>query len=559
MNSSKLIILFCLGIGLLSCNMGGKKGNEFDSDSDKHGGVFAYNESGSINSIFPPSIYYQSELQIAGNIVETLVKMNSDMSLKPGLAESWELTEDGLEYLFKVREGVFFQDNSCFPDGTGRELKASDIAFCFTKICEDFKDNAISHYFRGVIKGADEYYKGQSPDGVSGIEVLGDYEIKITLEKPYSEFIRILSNSGLGIYAPEFYENNRKDPSFSVVGTGPFMISKFEYDQVLILEKHKNYWAKDAEGDALPYLSGVKISFENDKKKELSSFKSSILNFIVDIPKSQVSEIKSNDAFALEKSPIMGTKFLAMFMPNEILSDKQLRKAFQYAIDKDFLVDSIMGKVGIPAKEGVIPPIFSDYQSETEIGYEFNKKSAQYSLEMSTLNEMDFRQLDIMTTNRETDILLANEIRDMIKENLDINLSVKYFHPDEYYALIEKGQASLFIDGYFGDYPSPENFLYTLFYGKYVPESLDEYPGYNIYRYRNPFYDMQLDSARYSRSDFERKVYFQKAERMLMLDAVVVPLFYFETEYAISKNVQNFKVNPLKQFDLSTVYFANLP
>ncbi|MEM7162777.1 MAG: ABC transporter substrate-binding protein, partial [Bacteroidota bacterium] len=301
----------------------------------------------------------------------------------------------------------------------------------------------------------------------------------------------------------------------------------------------------------------VHLTLEKDKKKELTAFNNSMLSFKNELPRSISQNTLEEKGYQIAKNPIMGTKFLGLFMPNEKLKNKQLRKAIQYSIDREYIVDSLLRGVGKPAHEGIIPPIFAKYQSEPEIGYSFNEKSAKHSIELSGFELTDLKGLDIITTNREEDIMLAESLRDMIRKNIGLELSVKYFHPDEYYPLIEKGKASLFIDGYFGDYPSPENFLHTLFYGKFVPESLDEYPGYNIYRYKNPFYDNLLDSARYSQTNFERMVYFQKAERLLMLDAVIVPLYYFELEYALDEKVRGFKMNPLKTFDLRHAYFSS--
>jgi len=536
---------------LLACNAENRS-DKISSLSEKYGGLFAYNEINTVKSVFPASLYYQSEIQLVSNISEPLVRMESDMSLKPCLAENWTIAENGLVYIFDIRKNVFFHDDPCFKDGKGKELSAQDVEFSFLKACEDFGNNTVSHYLRGVIKGANEYFEGKSKN-LSGVKVLDEFKIQFTLEKPFSEFIAMLSNPGLSIYPKEYFQLNEKKIDYHLVGTGPFKIANYERDEILVLERNNQYWAKDDDGKSLPYLDGIKVTFDNDKKKELQAFENSLISFMTDIPNGFGDQ--ENTQFRIEKNHIMGTKFLGLFMPNEILSNKQFRKALQYSINKEYLVDSILNKVGKPAHGGILPPIFSDYKSEPEIGYEYNVKSAKHSLELSGLDSNELKGLSIMTTNRETDILLAEKIRDMLRESLGLLLTVKYFHPDEYYELLEQGRGTLFIDGYFGDYPSPENFLHTLFYGKYVPESLDEFPGYNIYRYKNPFYDNQLDSARYTQSGFKKNVYFQKAERLLMLDAVIVPLYYFEYEYAIDSKIQGFEVNPLKTFDLRTVYF----
>ena len=552
--STHSFLIFCFI--LVSCGNNNKETHTV-SGSGKYGGIFAYNESGTIHSIFPARGYFHNEIQVISCISEPLVKMDPDMSLVPCLAESWTVSEDGKEYIFNIRQDVFFHDSDIFPNGEGRILVANDVAHCFTKACEDFPGNTVSHYFRGVLKGASKYFEGQVEE-VSGIEVIDEQTLKLTLKNPYSDLLALLSNSCLGIYPSEYMTKTKGNLDFKTVGTGPFSISSFDKDKLLLLEKNQNYWGTSSEGEVLPYLSAVKITFEKDKKIIANAFKNQVLNFVPDLSKEDAS-IRSmgSDVIAIQKNSVMGTKFLGMYMPNEIISKKQVRRALQYSIDKQFLVDSIMHNKGIPAYGGMIPPIFSDYSSIDGIGYSLDPKSAKHSLEIAGIKDGDLNGLEIYTTNSEEDVNIANAIQKMLKDNLGVHMSVKYYHPDEYYDLIEKGEAPLFIDGYTGDYPSPDNFLYTLFYGKYLPKGDEEYSGFNIYRYKNAFFDNLLDSARQTTDQAARIEHFQRAEKMLMSDAAVIPLFYEETEYALNKSVQNFVLDPLNLFDLTEVYFTS--
>ena len=306
------------------------------SSSDKYGGIFAYNLPGSIHSLFPARGYFHNEIQIISCISEPLIKMAPDMSLEPCLAESWTISEDGKEYVFNIRKDILFHDSDIFPDGKGRELVANDVAHCLTKACEDFPGNTVSHYFRGVLKGASKYFEDQTEE-VSGIEVVDDYTLKLTLENPYSDLLALMSNSCLGIYPSEYMTNTKGDLDFQIVGTGPFSISSFDKDKLLLLEKNQNYWGTSSEGEVLPFLSAVKITFEKDKKVVANAFKDQALNFVPDLSKADRS-IRSmgSDAIAIQKNPVMRTKFLGMYMPNEIISNKQVRRALQYSIDKQF-------------------------------------------------------------------------------------------------------------------------------------------------------------------------------------------------------------------------------
>lgn len=558
----KVIFRFAvLALLLLNCCNSENPSEVFSEQSEKYGGIFSYNETGSLKSLFPPRSYFQSEIQVISYIVEPLVKMLPDMSIAPCLAESWEINDSGTEYIFHLRKGVYFHDSECFSDGKGRELVANDVVECFKVVCQDFNGNNVSQYFRGIVKGASKYFDNiKDVEGVSGIEAIDDHTLKITLIDSYSSFLPVLSNDCLGIYPPEYLTTKEGNLDFTTVGTGPFQISTYKENNILILAKNNNYWNRSKEGETLPYLSGIKISFEKERIQELKAFKNQVLSYLAEIPISE-NEIRDNSdgLYQVEMSPIMGTKFLGMYMPHPTVQNRQFRRALQYAIDKDLIVDSLMNNKGIPAKTGIIPSIFSDYKSAEGIGYELDRTSARHSLELAGLDRSALSEIGIITTSREADIHLANALQKMIKDNLGISMSVKYYHPDEYYSLIRQGKAQLFIDGYTGDYPSPENFLFNLFYGKYLTDDLTEYSGFNLYRYKNPFFDNLIDSARYASRDGSQARFFQKAEKMLMQDAAVIPLYYYETEFALNERVKNFKLDPLNLFDLSEVYFTSQP
>ncbi|MEM7161759.1 MAG: ABC transporter substrate-binding protein, partial [Bacteroidota bacterium] len=243
-NSIVFVVLF-----LFSCQ-NGYDNKSLSVDSERYGGIFSYNESGTVKSIFPTSAYYQSEIQLISYIAEPLVKMNEDMSLSPCIAESWDVSPNGLEYLFNIREGIYFHDDPCFESSDGRELDAYDVAFSFTKACQDFENNALSHYLRGIIKGANDYFEGRA-DEVIGIEVISKHEIKFVLENPYSEFIPVISNPALSIYPKEYFETYSGRLTTHLVGTGPFKISNYEDEKILILERNPGYWQTDDEGTSL--------------------------------------------------------------------------------------------------------------------------------------------------------------------------------------------------------------------------------------------------------------------------------------------------------------------
>lgn len=557
-----LLVLFA--ICLVTCGSGPGESSSPSAGGEKYGGVFAYNQPQEINTLFPPKVYFQAEVATMKHVFETLVKMGPDLSLDPWLAESWEISEDLKTYTFQIRQGITFQNSEMFEGGAGREMNAEDVKFCLDKICEDFDGNSSSHYFMGVIKGAEDYFNSTSSgeirkEGVSGIQVLDDYTLQIELENPYKDFIAVLSTIATSIYAPEGLEYFDNSIDNSMVGTGPFKISKFTDGVVVILEKNHGYWKKSETGESLPFLDGVKISIDQDVKRELNAVNKGIIQLVPDFSGKSglLSKISSNSDFTVHRQSLMGTEFLAFLIPDSVTKNKNLRRALQYGIDRQFIIDSVMGGIGRPAYSGVVPPIFDDYISSDQLILNLDPGKGSAQLDLAGFNESRMPELTLSSSNDEDDIQIASAVKQMFRDNLNLNISTKFYSKDEFYKKIETGQTNFFMDYYFGDYPSPENFLHSLFYGKYVSEDFSVSPGNNFYRYKNRFFDLCIDSARFAPSQEVRNACFQKAEHQLISDAVVIPLFYHELQYAIDNRIENFEMDPLKCFDLREVYFSS--
>lgn len=560
----KLLLIALLSVWLMACGIESEKSNSVSTVNEKYGGVFAYNQPQEIKTLFPPKVYFQAEVATMKHVFETLIKMNPDLSLRPWLAESWEISNDLKTYTFKIRRGVNFQDSEIFENGKGREMNAQDVKFCLDRICENFEGNSSSHYFMGVIKGSEEYFEASSQGelpkkGVSGIRVIDDFTLEIELDHPYKDFIAVLSTIATSVYAPEGTKYFSSSLDYNMIGTGPFKISKFTDGVVVILEKNHNYWKKSESGESLPYLDGVKISIDQDVSREWNAIEKGIIQLVPDFAGKSglLNRMVSNSDFVIHTQPLMGTEFLAFLIPDTITKNKNLRRALQYGIDRQFIIDSIMGGIGIPAYAGVVPPIFEDYNSSEKIMLNLNPSKGFAQLDIAGYAKGAMPELTLSSSNDEDDIQIASAVKQMFRKNLNLEISTKFYSKDEFYKKIETGQTNFFMDYYFGDYPSPENFLHTLFYGKYVSEDFSVSPGNNFYRYKNRFFDLCIDSARFAPSESVRNKCYQRAEHQLISDAVVIPLFYHELQYAVNKRIENFEMDPLKCFDLREVYFTS--
>lgn len=208
-----------------------------------YGGVFRLNESEYIKTLFPPGITDAFSYRVAAQVYEGLLKFNqSDLTLKPGLAESYSISEDGKEYTFVLKKNVFFHDDPCFEGGKGKLFTAKDVKYCFDMLCVPGINNQSYYLLKDIVEGANECYTASAngelaEGGVSGITVLDDYTLKIKLVQPYSIFTYNLARPGAFIFAKEAYEKYGLEMREKCVGTGPFYIESIDDDIAIIMKK----------------------------------------------------------------------------------------------------------------------------------------------------------------------------------------------------------------------------------------------------------------------------------------------------------------------------------
>lgn len=569
-------IVFALLIVVFAASCGDSSSSTGDSRKAEggvyYGGVFRMNEVEDFSSLYPVSVNDATSHRIASQVFEGLVKLSQyDLTVLPSLAERWERSPDATEWTFFIRKGVKFHDNACFSGSKSREVTAQDIVYCFEKLCSSSPENQqFSNTFKDRVVGANEYFQSTVDNaplagGISGIKVLDENTIQIKLLYPFAGFLNILSMPGCWVYPKEALEKYGVEMRVNCVGTGPYQVKTVKEGDAVVLERNSNYWDVDQYGNQLPYLDALKFTFVKEKKSELLEFKRGNLDMVFEIPVEMITDIlgeldhakEANAPFHLQVIPAMRIFYLSFQIQSDIFDKKDVRLAFNYAIDRDKIVTYTLQGEGVPGIYGIVPPSFKEYDVKKIKGYSFDPDRAKKHLaDAGFADGKGFPKLTLQINNAGNgrNIQIAEVIQKMLKENLNIDIEMNVLPLAEHIERFESGKALFWKTGWTADYPDPETFL-TLLYSKHIPKNIKDKSYINASRFKSEKFDSLFTLAMKEVDPKKRMDLYLQADQVQIDDAAIMPVFYEENYRLIQTYVKSFPANAMEYRDLSRVYF----
>lgn len=560
---SKYTCVVVLTSILMACG-GGKEADQ-GQRPEGSGGSIRIAEVTPPKNLFPQAITTQIEGLIASQIHEGLVRLNpKTLEPIPGLAEKWEVSADGKTITFHLRKGAYFHDGE---DGKkGSEVTAQDVKFTFELLSTDRLTNMhFATVCKDRIVGANEYFeatsKGQKAE-LTGFKIIDKYTFSINLNNASGIFLQILANPVTSIISEEIYKTQYENLK---TGAGPFIYdTKLSTPKRIVLTRNPNYYGKDEKGNSLPYLDSVVVDILNSTEEGLTAFKEGKCEYVGTIPSNSVRMIVEENikdfennppAFILERSSEMVTQYYVFNINKTPFNNVKVRQAFNYAIDRDKIIDKVLqGQAYGPGSYGITPPSFEMYKVGDIHGYNFDSEKAKKLLmEAGYPGGVGFPEVSLVVNSGNTrNNTVAAEIQRHLKENLNVNITFESLSNNEKYRLQHKGLGNIFRDGWIADYPSPESFL-SVFYGEPIPADTAKTSYPNTQRYINKEFDKYYKMGRDARQKDSSYVYFMKAEQILMNDAPLMVLWYESNYRLVSSKLKNFVVNPLRYFDLTRV------
>lgn len=477
------------------------------------------------------------------NAFEGLARVDENNKAVPGVAEKWEMSEDGKVFTFHLRDDAKWSD--------GEPVTAEDFKYSWTRALDPATaaEYAFQLYY---IVGAREFNEGTGSADALGIKVIDEKTLEVTLENATTYFLELTAFPTLMPVRKDIVEANPEkwtlDPE-TYVSNGPFKLTEYNMKDSYVFEKNDNYWRKDE-----VKLSKLTLKMLNDETSSYASVKNGEFHTSDIVP---TAEIASGQEEGLVKIyPQLGTYFYVFNVGNnndkldpevnKALSNKNVRKALSLAVDRKAIVEKVAQGGQTPAYSYVPTGVpgadpskdFADKEYWDASKADLEKAKALLT-EAGYPNGEGLPTFELLYNSTEGNKLIAEAIQQMWSE-IGVNVELVNQEWAVFQDSRKSGNYQIARHGWIGDYVDPMTFLDMWMTGL----------GNNDAKFASAEYDALIDQAMAETDSVKRSEILRKAEDILMEELPIMPIYYYTQVKAVSPKVKDLRVSPLGQ-----VYF----
>ena len=494
-------------------------------DEPVYGGIYRFPLDTDPPTLDPAKVTDTVSDKVIRSIFDGLVKISPEGEYVPAIAERWEANEDGTVWTFYIRDNVYFHN--------GRQVKAEDFRYSFMRVLNP-ETRSPRTWVLDRIKGATEFLNGESQD-VEGIEVLGDFTLRLTLNNPFAPLLGLLAMSSAFVVphevADEWGNLFASEPA-ATVGTGPFILKNWEHNNYLLLESNQEYFA------GRPYVDGLRYSIIREPLARLTEFRAGNLDH-TDIPSDLVDEVMSNaeETALIQRRPLLDVYNLGFNCNKPPFDNVKLRQAFCHAVNRDFLINEVLSGIGREATS-IVPPGIYGYDAGLP-GYEYDEELAKQLL--GEAGYPDGEGLPPITLWYDTRPPRPDICQSVQQDfaRIGVNIELKMLEWNAFLEAVDAGEPSFFQLTWLADYPDPENFLFVLL------DSSNWGEKGNSTRYRNEEFDRLVEEAGVITDQERRWDLYGQAETIAFDDAPWLLLFWNECTILVAPEVRGLQITAL--------------
>ncbi len=511
-----LLMILVLVFSLVGCKTYEKQPGLNEETSEGEGGgttedtgrkVLTYSVNTDVPTLDNSLANSVPSITITNQIQEGLIRMH-DGEIIPGIAEDWDISEDGITYTFHLRDAEW---------SDGEPITAYDFEYGIRRLVDPTTASPYS-FISEPIKNAMKINSGELPVEELGVKALDDKTLEITLEQPTPYFLGMLDMPHFYGARKDFIEEYGQDyaaDADKLVYSGPFILKEWKHEDRLILEKNEKYWNKDKVN-----LDEVNVIVVTDPNTALAMYENGELDF-VDVPNDLVPEHEDEVELYYDGSD----DFLKLNMDgSNPLHNKNLRLAINYAIDREDYINITTNGIYDAATRYILP-VVSGVEKKYGEEYPYEafplkgdvEKAKEYldkaMKELGVSNPQDI-VLELLTTDNDNARIQAEVIQDQLQRNLDIVIDIRQVPYKQRLEMEDKREFEMVFSGWAPDYDDPYTYL-----GLFASDS-----PYNQISYKSEKYDELLQISTLSQDPKERMDAMFEAEKTLLEDAAIVPL-----------------------------------
>jgi dipeptide transport system substrate-binding protein len=456
----------------------------------------------------------------------------------PALAESWDISDDGLTYTFHLRPGVTFHSTNSFTPS--RELNADDVIWTFER---QWKED---HPFHDIGNATYEYFNSMGLPGLlESIEKVDDMTVRFTLKRPEAPFLANLGMDFASIFSAEYAEQmmeagTPEQVDLQPVGTGPFQLVAYQQDAVIRYQAHPDYWAVAAGmEDRAPKVDNLIFSITPDAAVRYAKLQAGECHIMPYPNPADLEAMKQDPNIQLLEQPGLNIGYLAFNTEKEPFDDPKVRQALNMAINKDAIMDAVYLGSGVVAKNP-IPPTIWGYNDEVE-DYPYDPERAKQLLEEAGHGDGFRTDIWAMPVQRPYNPN-ARRMAEIIQSDwraIGVDVEIVTYEWGEYLKRSLAGEHQTLLLGWTGDNGDPDNFLHTLLGCDAAKD------GTNRARWCHEPYDKLVEDAKLVADQDERAELYKQAQVIFKEQAPWVTVAHSVVFEPVRQEVKNYKIDPL--------------
>ena len=460
-----------------------------------------------------------------------LVTIDLDLNIVPDIARELPTRENGgivdnpdgtVTYTFHLRDNVVFHN-------TNRLVTASDFKYSMERALKPRTASTVAEAYLGDIVGATDVARGRA-DEVRGIEVVDDFTLELTIDAPKPYFLAKLTYPTAYVVDRQQVESNPRNWTRKPNGTGPYRMREWRLGERITLEANDRYHLGTPSLETVTFLlagGSVLTMYENDEI-DVAGVGINDVDRVMDPTSDLYPEYVTGDELSIS--------YIGFNTQVEPFDDPKVRQAFAHAIDREKIARVVLMEM-LPVAQGIMMPGLPGHNPESK-ALAFDPELARQLLEESRYGGPD----DLATVTL-TEVgggavvgFDTQAMVEMWKENLGVDVELEQTEAATFFDDLDAGRLHMFMAGWIMDYPDPEDIVDIKFHSR---------SRLNDPRYSNPELDALLEEARVEQDVDQRMSLYQQAERIIIEEAVWVPLYHGRDHALVKPYVEGFEFPPM--------------